>query len=271
MSALFEGIPLEKMNTSMTINAPAAWLLSLYVAAAEKQGAPRSALAGTTQNDVIKEYLSRGTYIFPPEPSLKLINDVISFTYREIPKWNPMNVCSYHLQEAGATPEQELAFALATAIAVLDTVKAGGQVPDADFSTVVGRISFFVNAGVRFVTELCKMRAFAELWDEICQERYSVTDWKCWPSPCPRMRAPVRCSFRPGTKPLACRARGISSGRCACSRSWPMKPTCWNMAICSTVPPKSPARWSSSKSKRATNWPASTPWVARFRPSNRAT
>ncbi len=178
MSALFEGIPLEKMNTSMTINAPAAWLLSLYVAAAEKQGAARSALSGTTQNDVIKEYLSRGTYIFPPKPSLQLINDVISFTYREIPKWNPMNVCSYHLQEAGATPEQELAFALATAIAVLDTVKAGGQVPDADFSTVVGRISFFVNAGVRFVTELCKMRAFTELWDEICRDRYGITDEK---------------------------------------------------------------------------------------------
>lgn len=178
MSALFEGIPLDKMNTSMTINAPAAWLLSLYVAAAEKQGAARSSLSGTTQNDVIKEYLSRGTYIFPPEPSLRLINDVISFTYREIPKWNPMNVCSYHLQEAGATAEQELAYALATAIAVLDTVKAGGQVPESDFPTVVGRISFFVNAGVRFVTELCKMRAFGELWDEICRERYGVEEEK---------------------------------------------------------------------------------------------
>ncbi|MBI3447250.1 MAG: protein meaA [Magnetospirillum sp.] len=176
MMTLFEGIPLEKMNTSMTINAPAAWLLSLYIAAAEKQGANRASLNGTTQNDVIKEYLSRGTYIFAPQPSLKLTSDVIAFTYREVPKWNPMNVCSYHLQEAGATPEQELAYALATAIAVLDTVKP--VVPAADFEQVVSRISFFVNAGIRFVTELCKMRAFTELWDEICVNRYGVKDEK---------------------------------------------------------------------------------------------
>ncbi|CAA7616526.1 Protein MeaA [Magnetospirillum sp. LM-5] len=176
MMTLFQDIPLEKMNTSMTINAPAAWLLSLYIATAERQGAARSALNGTTQNDVIKEYLSRGTYIFAPQPSLKLTGDVISFTYREVPKWNPMNVCSYHLQEAGATPEQELAFALATAIAVLDTVKP--IVPDADFEQVVSRISFFVNAGIRFVTELCKMRAFTQLWDEICRDRYGVKDEK---------------------------------------------------------------------------------------------
>ena len=178
MSALFEGIPLEKMNTSMTINAPAPWLLSLYIAAAEKQGAARASLSGTTQNDLIKEYLSRGTYIFPPEPSLKLTTDVIAFTYKEVPKWNPMNVCSYHLQEAGATPEQELAFALATSIAVLDRVKASGQVPAAEFDEVVGRISFFVNAGIRFVTELCKMRAFCELWEEITLNRYNVRDEK---------------------------------------------------------------------------------------------
>ena len=178
MSALFDGIPLAQMNTSMTINAPAPWLLSLYIAAAEKQGAARAALSGTTQNDIIKEYLSRGTYIFPPEPSLKLTTDVIAFTYREVPKWNPMNVCSYHLQEAGATPEQELAYALATAVAVLDRVKASGQVPDAEFEQVVGRISFFVNAGIRFVTELCKMRAFCELWDEIALNRYGVQDEK---------------------------------------------------------------------------------------------
>ena len=176
MMTLFEGIPLEKMNTSMTINAPAAWLLSLYIAAAERQGAHRSVLNGTTQNDVIKEYLSRGTYIFAPQPSLKLTSDVIGFTYREVPKWNPMNVCSYHLQEAGATPEQELAYALATAIAVLDTVRP--TVPAADFEMVVSRISFFVNAGIRFVTELCKMRAFTELWDEICVNRYGVKDEK---------------------------------------------------------------------------------------------
>ncbi len=176
MMTLFEGIPLEKMNTSMTINAPAAWLLSLYIAAAEKQGAARANLNGTTQNDVIKEYLSRGTYIFAPQPSLKLTSDVIAFTYREVPKWNPMNVCSYHLQEAGATPEQELSFALATAIAVLDTVRP--TVPAADFEQVVSRISFFVNAGIRFVTELCKMRAFTELWDDICRNRYGIQDEK---------------------------------------------------------------------------------------------
>jgi len=176
MTTLLDGIPLDRMNTSMTINAPAAWLLSLYIAAAERQGVARNALSGTTQNDIVKEYLSRGTYIFPPAPSMRLTADTIAFTYREIPKWNPMNVCSYHLQEAGATPVQELAFALATGIAVLDAVKASGQVPDEDFPTVVGRISFFVNAGIRFITELSKMRAFTELWDEITLERYGVED-----------------------------------------------------------------------------------------------
>jgi (2R)-ethylmalonyl-CoA mutase len=178
MRTLFDGIPLDRMNTSMTINAPAAWLLALYIATAETQGVARDKLQGTTQNDVIKEYLSRGTYIFPPEPSLRLTADTIGFTYREVPKWNPMNVCSYHLQEAGATPMQELAFALANAIAVLDAVRARGQVPEADFPQVVGRISFFVNAGIRFVTETCKMRAFAELWDELTATRYGVSDAK---------------------------------------------------------------------------------------------
>ncbi len=178
MRTLLEGIPLDRMNTSMTINAPAAWLLSLYIAAAEHQGVARAKLSGTTQNDVIKEYLSRGTYIFPPAPSMRLTADVIAFTYREVPKWNPINVCSYHLQEAGATPEQELAFALATSMAVLDSVKASGQVPREEFPQVVGRISFFCNAGIRFVTELCKMRAFTDLWDEITQERYGVADAK---------------------------------------------------------------------------------------------
>jgi (2R)-ethylmalonyl-CoA mutase len=176
MRTLFDQIPLADMNTSMTINAPAAWLLALYVAVAERQGAARGQLTGTTQNDVIKEYLSRGTYIFPPEPSLRLTTDMIAFTLRDLPKWNPVNVCSYHLQEAGATPEQELAFALATAIAILDRVQESGQVTPALFPQVVGRISFFVNAGIRFVTELCKMRAFGELWDEICLQRYGVTD-----------------------------------------------------------------------------------------------
>jgi (2R)-ethylmalonyl-CoA mutase len=165
------------MNTSMTINATAAWLLALYAAAAEEQGAPLGSLQGTTQNDLIKEYLSRGTYVFPPAPSMRLTRDVILFTTREMPKWNPMNVCSYHLQEAGATPVQELSFALATACAVLDTVRDAG-IEEAVFADVVGRISFFVNAGMRFVTELCKMRAFAELWDEIARERYGIDDPK---------------------------------------------------------------------------------------------
>ncbi|MGB3243621.1 MAG: protein meaA [Sulfitobacter sp.] len=176
MRALFADIPLEQMNTSMTINATAPWLLSLYIAVAEEQGADVTALQGTVQNDLIKEYLSRGTYICPPAPSMKMIADVAEYCYTNVPKWNPMNVCSYHLQEAGATPEQELAFALTTATAVLDALKP--RVPEADFPVLVGRISFFVNAGIRFVTEMCKMRAFVDLWDEICTERYGVTDPK---------------------------------------------------------------------------------------------
>jgi (2R)-ethylmalonyl-CoA mutase len=176
MRALFDDIPLDQMNTSMTINATAPWLLSLYIAIAEEQGADISALQGTVQNDIIKEYLSRGTYICPPEPSLRMITDVAAYTREHMPKWNPMNVCSYHLQEAGATPEEELAFALATATAVLDDLK--GKVPAEHFPEMVGRISFFVNAGIRFVTELCKMRAFVELWDEICATRYNVEDAK---------------------------------------------------------------------------------------------
>jgi len=174
MRALFDAIPLDQMNTSMTINATAPWLLALYIAVAEEQGADIAALQGTVQNDIIKEYLSRGTYIFPPEPSLRLIGNVASYCLNAVPKWNPMNICSYHLQEAGATPEQELAFALATAIAVLDEVRT--QVPPAEFPAMVGRISFFVNAGIRFVTEMCKMRAFVALWDEICAARYGVED-----------------------------------------------------------------------------------------------
>ena len=176
MRTLFKDIPLDQMNTSMTINATAPWLLALYVAAAEEQGADVSKLQGTVQNDIIKEYLSRGTYVCPPRPSLRMITDVAAWTQQHLPKWNPMNVCSYHLQEAGATPEQELAYALATAQAVLDDLR--GKVPDEDFPAMVGRISFFVNAGIRFVTELCKMRAFTELWDEICRDRYGVEDPK---------------------------------------------------------------------------------------------
>jgi (2R)-ethylmalonyl-CoA mutase len=178
MRALLDGIPLDEMNTSMTINATAAWLLALYVALADEQGIAREKLAGTTQNDIVKEYLSRGTHVFPPIPSMRLTKDVILFTCREMPRWNPINVCSYHLQEAGATPVQELAFSLANAIAVLDTVRSSGAVEPAAFGAVVGRISFFVNAGLRFITELCKMRAFAELWNEITLERYGVDDPK---------------------------------------------------------------------------------------------
>ncbi len=176
MRALFDGMPLDGMNTSMTINATAPWLLALYVAVAEEQGADVASLQGTVQNDIIKEYLSRGTYVCPPKPSLRMITDVAAWTREHLPKWNPMNVCSYHLQEAGATPEEELAFALATATAVLDDLK--DKVPAEQFPAMVGRISFFVNAGIRFVTEMCKMRAFVELWDEIARDRYGVTDEK---------------------------------------------------------------------------------------------
>jgi (2R)-ethylmalonyl-CoA mutase len=178
MKALFRDIPLGEMNTSMTINATAMWLLALYQSVAEEQGATADQLQGTTQNDIIKEYLSRGTYVFPPGPSLRLITDMISYTVNNIPKWNPINICSYHLQEAGATPVQEIAYSISTAIAVLDSVRDSGQVPQEEFGRVVARISFFVNAGVRFVEEMCKMRAFVQLWDEITQERYGVTDPK---------------------------------------------------------------------------------------------
>jgi (2R)-ethylmalonyl-CoA mutase len=178
MRALFDGIPLAEMNTSMTINATAMWLLALYETVAEEQGADASQLSGTTQNDIIKEYLSRGTYVFPPGPSLRLITDMVAYTVTSIPKWNPINICSYHLQEAGATPVQEIAYALSTAIAVLDAVRASGQVPDERFGEVCARISFFVNAGVRFIEEMCKMRAFTQLWDSLLQDRYGVQDPK---------------------------------------------------------------------------------------------
>ena len=178
MRALFRDIPLDRMNTSMTINATAAWLFSLYVALAEETGVEVSSLKGTIQNDIIKEYLSRGTYVYPPLASMRLITDVVTYAVHEVPKWNPINICSYHLQEAGATPVQELAYALVTAIGVLDAVKATGRVPPDRFPAVVARISFFVNAGIRFVDEACKMRAFVELWDRITRERYGVEDAK---------------------------------------------------------------------------------------------
>ncbi len=178
MRALLDGIPLDRMNTSMTINATAMWLLALYVTVADEQGADRKELSGTTQNDIIKEYLSRGTYVFPPEPSMRLITDMIAWSVENTPKWNPINICSYHLQEAGATPVQEVAFAMSTAVAVLDAVRDSGQVPAEAMPEVVARISFFVNAGVRFVEEMCKMRAFVQLWDEVTLDRYGVTDEK---------------------------------------------------------------------------------------------
>src|SRR5688500_18308860 len=178
MHTLFDGIPLDEMNTSMTINATAAWLLGLYVTVADENGVDRTALKGTTQNDIIKEYLSRGTYAFPPGPSMRLIADTVAFSVNEIPNWNPTNVCSYHLQEAGATPVQEIAYAMSTAIAVLDEVKARGQVDEADFPKVFGRISFFVNAGVRFVEEHAKLRAMGQMWEWIGRNRYGVTDPK---------------------------------------------------------------------------------------------
>ncbi|MHB8262535.1 MAG: protein meaA [Acidimicrobiales bacterium] len=178
MNELMDSIPLDKMNTSMTINATAPWLLSLYIAQAEKSGVDQHLLTGTTQNDILKEYLSRGAFIFPPTPSLRLTVDLITYSVQHVPKWNPMNICGYHLQEAGATPSQEVAYALANAIDVLDAVKRSGQVNDDDFPQVVGRMSFFVNSGIRFVEEICKLKAFATNWDRICSERYHVTDPK---------------------------------------------------------------------------------------------
>ena len=178
MERLFKNIPLEKMNTSMTINAPAAWLLALYIATAEKQGVDKKKLSGTTQNDITKEYLSRGTYIFPPRPSLKLSTDIIHYTTMEVPKWNPINICSYHLQEAGATPEQELSFALATAIGIIETLSEDSSINVTLFEKIVGRISFFVNSGMKFITETAKMIAFTELWNEICKKRFKVQDEK---------------------------------------------------------------------------------------------
>ena len=255
------------MNTSMTINATAAWLLGLYVANAEDQGVATEQLRGTTQNDIVKEYLSRGTYIFPPLPSRRLIVDMIAFCAEWIPKWNPMNVCSYHLQEAGATPVQEIAYALATAIDVLDAVRDSGQVDDDRFPAVFGSISFFVNAGIRFVEETCKMRAFTELWDRIgaralrrhrpegragsataCRSTRSASPRRSprttcsascsrrSASRCRRTPGPARSSCRRGTRRSACPARGTSSGRCASSRCWPTRPTC------SSTTTSSPAR-----------------------------
>src|SRR5664279_1290788 len=301
MRALFDGIPLAKMNTSMTINATAMWLLALYEAVAEEQGAQPGELTGTTQNDIIKEYLSRGTYAFPPAPSLRLITDMVAYTVTNVPKWNPTNICSYHLQEAGATPVQEIAYALCTAIAVLDAVQASGQVPPERFGDVVARISFFVNAGVRFVEELCKMRAFTQLWDELTRDRYGVTDPKqrrfrygvqvnslglteaqpenniqrivleMLGSRCPRTLVPAPSSCPPGTRRSGCRGRGTSSGRCASSRCWPTRPTCWSTTICSPARSSSSRRSPSSAPPYAQRSTASKGWAGPSRPSSPAT
>ncbi len=295
MRALFDGIPLDTMNTSMTINATAAWLMALYIAVADEQGAPRAALTGTIQNDIIKEYLSRGTYVFPPAPSMRLIKDVAIFTTTELPKWNPMNICSYHLQEAGATPVQELAFALATAVAVLDTVKASGEVTQEKFGEVVGRISFFVNAGLRFITEMCKMRAFAELWDEITRERYGITDAKqrlfrygvqvnslgpdraaagkqrrahsdrnAGGDAVEERARPRRAAagLERGARPAAAVGPAMVAAHAADPRL--SRPTCSNTATSSTARPRSSARSTRSRPRPRKSSSASTRWAARW-------
>ena len=302
MRTLFDGIPLAEANTSMTINAPAMWLLALYVAVADEQGAPRSTLAGTTQNDIVKEYLSRGTYVFPPAPSLRLIADMIAWSVAEIPKWNPINICSYHLQEAGATPAQELAYALSTAIAVLDAVRDAGQVPPERFPDVVARISFFVNAGLRFVEEMCKMRAFARAVGRdharalrrrgpaqaqaalrgagqlarasprrSRRTTCSGSCWRCWRSRSRATRGPARSSSRPGTRRSACRGRGTSSGRCACSRCSPTRPTCWSTRTSSTARGWSRPRSPGSSPRRRPRSTGCRRWAARSRPSSPGT
>jgi (2R)-ethylmalonyl-CoA mutase len=232
MAQLMDQIPVESMNTSMTINATAAWLLGLYIANAEDQGVDPKVLSGTTQNDIVKEYLSRGTFIFPPIPSRRLTVDTIAYTVKHVPKWNPINVCSYHLQEAGATPHQEVAYALATAIGILDAVRDSGQVSEAEFPSVVGRISFFVNAGVRFIEETCKMRAFTRLWERICQERYGVTEPKLI-----RMRYGVQVNSLGLTEAqpennayrIALEALSVTLGRSARARA--IQLPAWNEAL----------------------------------------
>ncbi len=232
MQRLFEGIPLDKMNTSMTINATAAWLLSLYIATAERQGTDPKALTGTTQNDIIKEYLSRGTFVFPPEASMRLTSEIVSYTVDSVPKWNPINICSYHLQEAGATPVQEIAFAMANAITVLDRVREIGQVDDETLSRIFGRISFFLNAGIRFIEEMCKCRAMTRLWEEIGRERYGITNEKML-----RMRYGVQVNSLGLTEAqpennivrIALEALGVTLSKRARTRS--LQLPAWNEAL----------------------------------------
>ncbi len=283
MRTLFEGIPLADMNTSMTINACAAWLLSLYIAVADEQGADRAKLNGTTQNDIIKEYLSRGTYVFPPAPSMRLTKDVILFTTKYAAALEPDECLLLSPAGGGGDAGSGTRFRVANAIAILDTVKASGEADGAVFGEVVGRISFFVNAGMKFITEMCKMRAFVDLWDEICVNRYGITDAKqklfrygvqvnslglteqqpennvyrilieMLASPSPRRPAPAPCSCRPGTRRSDCPAPSISNGRCACSRCSPMRRTCWTMAISSTARWRSTARSRTLKPRPARN------------------
>lgn len=296
MRRLFQDIPLEQMNTSMTINATAMWLLALYQVVAEEQGADPDKLQGTTQNDIVKEYLSRGTHVFPPVPSLRLTTDMITYTVNRIPKWNPINICSYHLQEAGATPVQEIAYAMSTAIAVLDAVRDSGQVPEEKFGDVVARISFFVNAGVRFIEEMCKMRAFGRIWDRVTRERYGIANPKQR-----RFRYGVQVNSLGLTEAqpennvqrivlemLAvtlskdARARavqlpawnealglprpGTSSGRSVSSRCSRTRATCWSTRTSSPVRMSSRPRstsWSPSRWPRSTG---SSRWAARWPP-----
>ena len=284
MRRLFQDIPLDQMNTSMTINATAMWLLALYQVVAEEQGVDITKLQGTTQNDIVKEYLSRGTHVFPPVPSLRLTTDMICYTVNNIPKWNPINICSYHLQEAGATPVQEIAYAMSTAIAVLDAVFASGQIAEEQKGDVVARISFFVNAGVRFVEEMCKMRAFGRIWDRITRERYGIENPKHR-----RFRYGVQVNSLGLTEAqpennvqrivlemlavtlskdararavqlpawneaLGLPAPGTSSGPCACSRCSPTRATCWSTPTCSRVRMSSRPRstsWSRARSPRS--------------------
>lgn len=301
MRRLFQDIPLEQMNTSMTINATAMWLLALYQVVAEEQGADITQLQGTTQNDIVKEYLSRGTHVFPPGPSLRLTTDMIAYTVRHMPKWNPINICSYHLQEAGATPVQEIAYAMSTAIAVLDAVRDSGQVPAEKFGDVVARISFFVNAGVRFIEEMCKMRAFGRIWDQITRERYGIENAKQR-----RFRYGVQVNslglteaqpennvqrivlemlavtlskdararavqLLPGTRRSACPAPGTSSGPCASSRSSHTRATCWSTRTSSRDRTSSRRRSTSSSPNRSPRSSGSRRWAARWPPSSPAT
>ena len=247
--ALFAGIPLDQMNTSMTINATAMYLFAMYLTMATDEGVDPASLSGTTQNDIVKEYLSRGTYAFPPGPSLRLTTDLIAYTVAHVPRGNPINVCSYHLQEAGATPVQEVAFALCTAMAVLDAVRDSGQVEPAQFGAVVVRMSFLVNAGVRFVEEMCKLRAFARLWDDITRDRYGVTD--------EHLRR-----FRYGVQVNSLGLTEVQPENNV-TRFSRTSPTCWSTTTCSPT-----RRWSRPRSRRS--WPRRerrstgySPWAVR--------